>query len=146
MDPAIQEFVEGKRIAIVGVSRGGKKFGNIAYRELQKRGYQVFAVHPDVTQIEGEPCYPDLASLRGRVDGGVVCVPGKQGEKVLRQAAENGMHRVWIQQGGESPELLALAKQLGLQAVSGRCILMYAQPVQGFHRWHRGWNRLVGKL
>ncbi len=146
MDPAIQEFVGGKSIAIVGVSRSGKKFGNTAYRELQRRGYQVFQVHPEVGEIEGEPCYPDLASLRGRVDGVVVCVPSKQGEGVLRQAAENGMRRVWLQQGAESPELLALAKQLGLQAVSGRCILMYAQPVLGFHRWHRGWNRLVGKL
>ena len=46
MNQEIQDFIQGKRYALVGVSRSGKKFGNIALTELKARGYQVFVVHP----------------------------------------------------------------------------------------------------
>ena len=55
MDQAIQDFINGKRIAIVGVSRDGDKFGNTAFAELAARGYQVFAVHPEAKEIAGTP-------------------------------------------------------------------------------------------
>ncbi len=34
MNPAIENFVQGKRIAIIGASRSGKKFGNSVISEL----------------------------------------------------------------------------------------------------------------
>jgi uncharacterized protein len=146
MDQAIQDFTSGKRIAVVGVSRSGKGFGNIAYKELAGRGYQVFAVNPGLEEIEGAPCYPDLAPLAGQVDGVLVVVPSQAGATVLRQAAQLGICNVWLQAGAESPELVALGQELRLNVVSGKCILMYATPVRGFHGWHRGFARLMGKL
>jgi predicted CoA-binding protein len=146
MDPAAQEFVQNKRLAIVGVSRNENKFGNAAYRELKQRGYQVFAVNPSAETLMGDRCYPDLMSLKGEVDGVVVCVPAAQGVGVLQQAAEAGIRNVWVQQMAESPELLKTGQDLGLKLVSGKCILMYAEPVQSFHKWHRGFMRLIGKL
>lgn len=44
------------------------------------------------------------------------------------------------------PELVALGKQLGLNLLHGKCILMYAEPVRSFHKWHRGFMKLIGKL
>jgi predicted CoA-binding protein len=146
MNQAIQDFVAGKRIAIVGVSRSGKKFGNSALNELKQRGYQVFVVHPLVKEIAGESCYPDLASLSGRVDGVLVCVLPEQALNVMRQAAAAGIRNVWLQQGAESPAALALARDLNLDIVTNRCILMYAAPVRSFHGWHRAFVRLTGRL
>jgi uncharacterized protein len=146
MDQNIQDFINGKRIAVVGASRDSKKFGNSAYKELKQRGYQVFAVNPATTEIDGDPCYPNLTALKDKVDGVLLTVPPAKGMEVLREAAQVGMHNVWIQQQGDSPEELALARQLGLNVVSGKCILMYATPVRSFHKWHRGFNKLVGKL
>jgi predicted CoA-binding protein len=40
MDPQIESFIGSKRIAVVGFSRSEKKFGNIAGKELIKRGYE----------------------------------------------------------------------------------------------------------
>jgi hypothetical protein len=31
-------------------------------------------------------------------------------------------------------------------AVAGKCILMYAPPVEGFHAWHRALYRVFAKL
>jgi predicted CoA-binding protein len=146
MNSMIQEFIAGKRIALAGASRSGNKFGNAAYKELRARDYEVYLVHPEAQEIEGEPCYPNLASLPTKVDGVLVCLPPGQSPAVLRQAAELGIRNVWLQQGADSPELLNLGRELDLNLVSGKCILMYAPPVRSFHRFHRGFVKLIGQL
>jgi hypothetical protein len=42
MNPLIQNFISSKRIAVVGMSRSGKKFGNMASLELKSKGYEKF--------------------------------------------------------------------------------------------------------
>ena len=82
MNPAIVDFVEEKRVALVGVSRSGKKFGNAIHTELKQRGYEVFVVHPEAQEIAGDRCYPSLAALQGQVDRVIICLhaaPGRAG-------------------------------------------------------------------
>lgn len=146
MDKAVENFVQGKRVAVVGASRSGKKFGNSVVTELKDRGYQVLVVHPEAEEIGGEPCYPNLAALEGRADGVWVCVSPQQSDQVLREAVQAGFRNIWLQQGAESQQVLETARRLGVEPVSGKCILMYAQPVTGFHRWHRGFMKLIGRL
>lgn len=146
MDQAIRDFIEGKRLALVGASRDEKKFGQMAYKELKARGYQVYAVNPAVDQIDGEPCYPDLKPLREKIDGVSVAVPSGQVLQILRQAAEFGVKNVWLQQQTESPEAISLGQQLGMNLVSGKCIFIYAPPVRSYHAWHRGFMRVFGRL
>jgi predicted CoA-binding protein len=143
---AIQDFIESKRIAIVGVSRKGRKFGNTANKELKVRGYETFIVHPKAEEIHGETCYPNLASLEGKADAVLVSVKSSQADEVFRQAAAAGIRNVWLQQGATSPELLELGKELDLNLVHGKCILMYAPPVTSFHGWHRSIVKFFGKL
>jgi hypothetical protein len=55
----IQDFVAQKTLAVVGVSRGGKKFGNMALRALRDKGYRVFPIHPQAESLEGaSSCSP----------------------------------------------------------------------------------------
>lgn len=142
----IEGFVSQRRLAIVGVSSGGKKYGNFALKDLRKRGYEVFAVHPTAQEIAGEPCYPDLKALEGQIDGAVVCVPATAGVVVLEDAAAIGLEHVWLQQGSQSDALLAHASELGLEPVRGRCVLMYAQPVGSLHGVHRFFSGVFGTL
>jgi uncharacterized protein len=146
MDKTIQEFLQCKQIAVVGVSHNPNKFGASIYRELKSRGYQVFAVNPSLQEIAGEPCYPNLAALQGKVDGAVICIQPAKVAAVLQEAAQAGLQRIWLQQGSESPEALKTAAELGLNPVTKKCILMYAQPVQSFHRFHRFFVKLFGGL
>ncbi len=90
MNQAIQDFINLKNIAVVGVSRNDKKFGNLAYKELKERGYQVYAVNPAMKEFQGEPCYPDLSALQGKVDGVLLTVHPDQGKAVLEQASQVG--------------------------------------------------------
>jgi predicted CoA-binding protein len=64
----------------------------------------------------------------------------------LKEAATAGIKNIWLQQGSESSEVLAQAKQLGLSVISGKCILMYAPPVRSWHGFHRFVMKLIGQL
>ena len=146
MDQLIQDFVAQKRLAIVGVSRSGKKFGNMICTELRERGYQVSIVHAEAKEIDGQVCAPNLAALQGKVDGVVICVPPQRSAQVMRDAVQAGIKKIWLQQGAQSTETQALASELGVTPVSGKCILMYAQPVRSFHAWHRAFAKVFGQL
>jgi uncharacterized protein len=146
MNPTIEKFVQCKRLAVVGVSRSGKKFGNAIYQELKQRGYEVYAVNPQAQEINGQTCYTSLSSLPVAVEGVVICVKPQEAARVVREAADAGIRQVWLQQGAQSPEALDQAGALGITPVSGKCILMYAQPVRSFHAWHRGFANLLGKV
>ncbi len=146
MQPAIEDFIQCKRIAVVGFSRSGRKFGNVAYTELEQRGYEVFAVHPTERQIGPVPCYPSLSALKGQIDAVLVSVPAPQAVAVLEEAASIGVKNVWLQQGAEAPEVVAAADRLGLHMAVKKCVLMYAPPVRSYHGWHRGLVRLFGRL
>lgn len=146
MDNAIDDFIKCRRIAVAGVSRSGKKFGNTAFSELKKRGYEVYAVNPSAAEISGIKCYPNLSALKGIVDALFISVSPKKVPPLLQEAAEIGVRNIWLQKGAESPEALAAAKDLGLNSVSGKCILMYAPPVKSIHAFHRAIMKFFGKL
>jgi hypothetical protein len=60
---AVEDFVAQRTLAVVGVSRGGKKFGNYTFKALKAKGYRVFPINPNIEKMEGERCYPNLDSL-----------------------------------------------------------------------------------
>jgi uncharacterized protein len=146
MNANIQEFIQGKRFAIFGVSRSGKKFGNSIYTEMKGRGYQLYMIHPEAQEINGERCYASLSALPDKVDGAIICVPPQKAAQVLREVAGAGIQRIWLQQGAQSPETAAVAKELGVNPITGKCILMYAEPVESMHGWHRTFAKIFGQL
>ena len=148
MNTRIQEFISAKRIAVVGASRTNNKykFGNMAAAELKRRGYEVYLVHPQAEKINDITTYPSVSALKGRVDGVLVSLPADKSVGVLREAAAAGITNVWIQQGGESQELIEMGEELKLNLVTGKCILMYAQPVRSYHTIHRFFVKLGGQL
>src|SRR5215510_2267689 len=82
---AAAEFLACKRVAVTGVSRTPRTHGsNNVYRRLRERGYQVFAVNPNTGQVEGDRCYPDLASIPGGVEAVVIGTTADFGHKIMR--------------------------------------------------------------
>jgi len=142
----VEEFLALKKIAVVGVSRKKTKFGNAIYKELKQKGYQVFPINPNITEYEGEACYPDLLSLPEKVDAVVICVPPVQTEKVVKEAALAGINKVWLQQGSQSDEAIKFCEENGIDFVSNECILMFAQPSAFIHRAHKWVWGVLGKL
>lgn len=146
MRSTIEDFLAQRTLAVVGVSRQGRKFGNVAYRELRAKGYRLLPVHPVAGQVEGDRCYPSLEALREPVGGVLIVLPPLQTEQVVREAARAGIRRVWMQQGAESAAAIQFCAENGLQEVHGQCVLMFAEPLRFYHRPHRWIWRLLGKL
>lgn len=143
---AVRDFLSQRKLAVVGVSREWKKFGNIAYNELKAKGYQLFLIHPAAASIEGERCYPSLRALPEPVDGVLIVVSPAQTEKVVREAAAASIRRVWMQQGAESEDAIRFCREHGISVVHGECILMFAEPAAFYHRGHRWAWGVLGKL
>jgi len=142
---SIEGFLTAKTLAIAGVSRSGKGFGNLVLKDLTGKGYEMYPVHPEVDEVGGVRCFRSISDLPKEVGGLVLVVPPNQTEKLVRQAKEAGINRVWMQQGAESTEAIRYCKENGIDAVNGECIMMFAQPA-GVHRFHRWLNGVFGKL
>lgn len=143
---AIDAFLANKVIAVVGVSHSPEKFGNYLYRELKKANYKVYAVNPGLDMAEGERCYAGLGALPEKAGGVVMCVPAAATLGVLEDMAKLGIKSAWIQQGADSAEAEEKAKALGISLVSGECMMMFLQPVQSIHKWHRVVRTIFGKM
>ena len=145
MNKDIEQFLQGHRIAVLGASQTGKKMGNTIVENLEEKGYEVFMVHPTAKEIGDKPCASSLIELQGKVDGVVFCIPPERGLKAVQDAADAGITRLWLQQGSQSPELLAKAYALGMTVVANKCIMMYSEPVKSIHKFHQTINKLFGQ-
>lgn len=142
----IGEFLTEKKLGLVGASRGGHKFGNKVLKELSSKGYEIIPVHPEAEMIDGVPCVRSVADLPADVHGLILVVPPAASEQLVAEAAARGIRRVWLQQGAESDAVLARCIELGVAAVAGECILMFAEPTAFVHKAHRWIWGVVGRL
>jgi predicted CoA-binding protein len=143
---ALDHFFESKGIAIVGASSRRMKFGNMAYRNLKKKGYPVYAVNPNAETVNGDRCYPNVLLLPEEVDAAVVVIPPEKAFGLIEKVSEKGIKKLWCQQGADFSDFAERARQRGMEVVTDRCVLMYAQPVTGIHRVHRYFAKLFKKL
>jgi predicted CoA-binding protein len=151
-DAAIKDFLAQKRIAVAGVSRepGGMHGGNVVYRRLKERGYQVFAVNPNADTVEGDPCYRSLASILGGVDAVVIATTPAVAPSVARECAELGITRFWMHRsfggGSVSEEAHELCREHGIASIAGGYPLMYGPTSDAGRRFMRIFAGLFGQL
>lgn len=142
----VDEFFAQPALAVIGVSRSGKKFGDIAYKELKQKGYRIFQIHPKSNSIGGDECYPDIKSVPEKIGGVIVSIKPVHALKAVQDAHEEGINYVWLQQGAESNESIDYCIKNGIHVVHNECVLMFAAPVKSMHRVHRWIWGIVGKL
>jgi predicted CoA-binding protein len=142
----VDGFLGEKSLAVVGVSRSGKKFGNSIMKDLEDKGYRVFPINPHAESIAGKRCYPSLKELPERPGGVITVVPPAATEAVVRDVKAAGIKRVWMQQGSESEAAIRFCAENGIEVVHGECIMMFAEPVGSIHRFHRWVWKLFGLL
>ena len=58
---SIEAFLDNPSIAVVGVSRSGRGFGNAACRSLRTQGYRVYPVNWSAPTVDGIRCYSRLS-------------------------------------------------------------------------------------
>ena len=115
-------------VAILGASDDRSKYGNKAVRAYRDQGWEVFPIHPSLTEVEGIPAYPDLDAVPvERLDRVSFYVPPRIGLKLIDAVARKPAAEVWLNPGSESPELAARAEALGLNVIQACSILDIGQ-------------------
>jgi uncharacterized protein len=143
---SIDRFIAEKKIAIAGVSRDPKKFGYTVFTNLRKKGFEVFPVNPGTDVIDTMPCYHSVGDLPPGITALLVLTPRNQTMQVVKEALDKGMNNLWIQQMSETPEVLDYLRDKPVNFVFKQCILMWTEPVSGFHKFHRNLKRFFGAL
>ena len=136
---AASDFLSKKRVAVTGVSRTPKTHGsNSVYRRLKERGYEVFAVNPNATEVEGDPCYGSLGSIPGGVDAVVIGTRPDRAEGTVRECAELGIKHVWMHHGAGGTSVSQAATDYGrghgITVIDGGCPLMFAPTADLGHK------------
>ena len=136
MKEAASAFLTNKRVAVTGVSRTPKTHGsNTIYKRLRERGYDVFAVNPNIQKVEGDRCYHDLKSIPGGVDAVVIATRPDHAEDTMHECAELGIKHVWMHWGAGGTSVSAPAtdygRRKGITVIDGGCPLMF-EPTADF--------------
>jgi len=148
---ATAEFLTRKRVAVTGVSRTPQGHGsNVVYQRLRQRGYTVFAVNPQAGQVEGDTCYPDLASIPGGVDWVVIGTRPQTAEATIRECADLGITRVWMHRGpgagSVSHSAAEYGRQHGITVIEGGCPCMFGPTADPGHKAMRFIYTLTGNV
>ena len=128
MDPVSERLTRpDPLIAIVGATDAPGKYGGIIYRDLKRKGYRVVGVNPGRDVVDGDPAYPDLASLPEQPDIVNIVVPPRRTMRILEEAATIPDVAVWIQPGAADDEVRARVRELGVPSLVDACIMIQAR-------------------
>ena len=106
-----------KTVAIIGASSNRAKYGNKALRAYERRGYRVIPINPNEVEVEGHRTFASVLDVPEPIDMATVYVPPEIGVRVLEDIAKKGIPEVWLNPGADEPEVVARARELGLQPV-----------------------------
>lgn len=144
---AIQEFLDRKRIAFVGVSREPKDFSSSLFAEFVKRGYDVIPVNPNTTEVMGRRAFPRVQDIQPPVDGALLMTSPAVSEAVVADCAQAGVRHIWLYratgEGAVSTMTLELCQQHGMKVIPGECPFMFF-PNNGFHAIHGFVRKIIG--
>jgi predicted CoA-binding protein len=137
----VAEFLSKNHIAVAGVSRNIQQPANAIYRKLKGAGRLVYAINPNATQVEGDPCYPDLHSVPVQVEAVMIVTHPDMAAKIVRECVDLGIHHIWLHrsfgQGSVSEEAVAECERHNISCLVGGCPMMYCGPVDFGHRCMR---------
>jgi predicted CoA-binding protein len=120
----------------------------VVYTRLRERGYEVFAVNPLADEVEGDRCYPDLASIPGGVDGVVIATRPEHAETTVQECVRLGVSRLWMHRlagrGSVSEPAAEAARDAGLVVIAGGCPCMFPPAADRAHRALRVLGTVTG--
>lgn len=146
MKATIDNFVNTKKVAIIGASPDPAKWCYQLSKEISGRGYEIYPVNPKHAEIEGRACYSSPRELPAGVENAIITVRASSVGAAVASIAGSGIKRVWFQKGAgggsSTPAAIAAARKAGLEVVYGLCPMMFYG--EGFHKFHFKLRKFFG--
>src|SRR4051794_11248537 len=98
----VAAVLEARSVALVGASDDRAGVSGRVLRYLRDWGFAggVYPVNPRRAQVQGERCWPDLASLPEVPELAVLAVPARAAVQAMRECAEVGVRAVVVLSAG----------------------------------------------
>ena len=126
-----QILQETRTIAVVGLSPRPERDSHDVAQYLQRQGYRIIPVNPNIDAVLGERAYPDLLSIPEPIDMVDVFRRSEEVEPIAEQAVAIGAKVLWLQLDVINEAAAAIATAGGLDVVMDRCTLREHQRLQG---------------
>jgi len=151
INEAAEGFLAHKRIAVTGVSRHPESHGaNVVYRRLRDRGYEVFAVNPNATEVEGDKAYGNLTSIPGGIEAVVIGTSPEHADETMHECADLGIEQVWMHRsfgGGSVSDTATLyGRDHGITVIDGGCPCMFGLTADSGHKVMKVFATLAGNI
>jgi acyl-CoA synthetase (NDP forming) len=129
---ALDALFHPRAVAVIGASDDGTKHGYIVLNNIRDTGFQggAYGISRRLQQINGIPCFPDLASVPEPVDVAFLAIPAEAAAQAVRDCARAGLKAVIVGSAGyaESLDADGAARQHELQQIAAAAGIRIVGP------------------
>ena len=124
-DDAVRQLLtECKTIAVVGLSDKPSRPSYGVSEYVQRQGYHIIPVNPQVTEVLGEKVYATLQDVPEPIEIVNVFRRSEAVPEIVDQAIALGAKAIWMQVGVIHEEAAQKAREAGLQVIMDKCLLV----------------------
>ena len=127
----IEDILDYRNIAVVGISDNPERPSNFVARFLIEHGYNVIPVNPKLEEWGGKKCYPDLPSIPEPVDVVDIFRRPEAIPPIVDEAIGIKAKVVWMQEGIVNEGAAAKARASGLEVVMDKCMKIEYNRLKG---------------
>ncbi len=113
-------------VAVLGASSNPERYSYKAIKRLLEAGFTVKPVSPLLTEFEGIPVYPDLASAGRPLDSVTVYLSAKRSSPLADSIIAAHPDRVILNPGAENPELEEKLAKAGIPYLHACTLVLLA--------------------
>ncbi len=117
MDLVEEQLRNSRTIAVVGLSDNPERLSHRVAKYLQDQGYRIIPVNPNLEEVLGERCYPELKAVPEPIDMVDIFRRSELVTPVVDQAIEVKAKYIWMQDGVINHEAAAQAEAAGIPVV-----------------------------
>mgnify|MGYP006283508259 FL=1 len=135
-------------VAVFGASEREDALGAMVFRNLLATGFKghCYAVNPKYDEVQGHPCWPNLAALDKHIDLALITTPAEAVPEVLDQCGGYGVRAAVVHSAGfaEKDARGAVLQERMVEAARRNRIRVLGPNCLGVMRPSNGLNALFG--
>ena len=122
-DAEIKNFLNLKKVAVIGMSRTESKAAHFVPKYLSENGFDIIPINPNSNEILNRKCYKEITEIDGEIDIVDVFRPSEDVLPFVKEAIKKNPKVIWLQEGIHNEEAENLAREHGIDVVFNRCML-----------------------
>jgi predicted CoA-binding protein len=123
-DPIAELLKTSKTIAVVGLSDDPMRPSHSVSAYMQRKGYRIIPVNPQLNACLGEKAYATLLDVPEKIDIVNIFRRPEFVPEIVEQAIQLKVPAVWMQQDVIHEKTAKKARQAGIFVVMDQCILV----------------------